>query len=128
MYDNIHYRARGGGWRYSMGKNMWKFDFNRGHYFQGRDDYGKKYDVKSDKLNFSACIQQAYSNRRGEHGLYEAVGFKLFNLAGLEACYTNYVHFRVVDDVAEATASQYNGDFWGVYMVIEQPDGRLLDG
>ena len=23
-----------------MGKNMWKFDFNRGHYFQGRDNFG----------------------------------------------------------------------------------------
>ena len=27
VYDHIRYRARGGVWRYSMGKNMWKFDF-----------------------------------------------------------------------------------------------------
>ena len=31
VYDHIHYRARGGVWRYAMVKNMWKFDLNRGH-------------------------------------------------------------------------------------------------
>ena len=41
VYDHIHFRARGGVWRYAMGKNMWKFDFNRGHSFQARDDYGQ---------------------------------------------------------------------------------------
>ncbi len=34
VYDHIRYRARGGVWRYAMGKNMWKFDFNRGHLFE----------------------------------------------------------------------------------------------
>ncbi len=34
VYDHIRYRARGGVWRYAMGKNMWKFDFNRGHEFE----------------------------------------------------------------------------------------------
>ena len=46
VYDHIHYRARGGVWRYAMVKNMWKFDFNRGHDFQMRDDYGRKLDTK----------------------------------------------------------------------------------
>ena len=40
VYDHIHYRARGGVWRYAMTKNMWKFDFNRGHDFQARDYVG----------------------------------------------------------------------------------------
>ncbi|MEX0585545.1 MAG: hypothetical protein WD176_02800, partial [Pirellulales bacterium] len=45
VYDHIDYRARGGVWRYAMGKNMWKFDFARGHDFQARDNYGKKFDT-----------------------------------------------------------------------------------
>ena len=41
VYDHIHYRARGGGWRYAMGKNMWKFDLNRGHPLEAEDNYGR---------------------------------------------------------------------------------------
>ena len=65
VYDHIRYRMRGGVWRYSMGKNMFKFDFNRGHYFQARDDYGNKYATKWNRLNFSACIQQGSFGQRG---------------------------------------------------------------
>ena len=74
VYDHIRYRARGGVWRYSMGKNMWKFDFNRGHSFQAVDNYGNKYDTKWDKLNFSAIIQQGDYRHRGEQGLFESDG------------------------------------------------------
>jgi len=102
VYDHIRYRARGGVWRYSMGKNMWKFDFNRGHYFQARDDYGRRYDTAWDKLNFSACIQQGNYWHRGEQGMFEAVGFRLFNLAGVPAPKTNYLQFRIIDDAAES--------------------------
>jgi hypothetical protein len=126
VYDHIRYRARGGVWRYSMGKNMWKFDFNRGHYFQARDDYGRKYDTKWDKINFSACIQQGDYLHRGEQGMFEAVGFKVFNLMGCEAPKTSWVQFRVIDNASEYT-TQYDGDFWGLYMNIEQMDGRFLD-
>ena len=127
VYDHIRYRSRGGVWRYSMGKNMWKFDFNRGQSFQARDDYGREYDTNWDKLNFSACIQQGDYLHRGEHGMFEAASFLLFNLMGVEASKTNWVHFRVIDDAVEAGPSQYDGDFWGLYMTIEQMDGRFLD-
>ena len=127
VYDHIRYRARGGVWRYSMGKNMWKFDFNRGHWFQARDDFGKKYDIKWTKVNFSACIQQGDYLHRGEQGMFEAAGFKLFNLMGSEASKTSWVHLRVIDGAAEAGPTQYDGDFWGLYMNIEQMDGRFLD-
>ena len=83
VYDHIHYRARGGVWRYAMGKNMWKFDFNRGHEFQARDNYGNAYDATWNKLNLGASIQQGDYWHRGEQGLFESVGFKLFNLAGV---------------------------------------------
>ena len=128
VYDNVWYRNRGWWSTYTWGKNKWKFDFNRGHFFQGRDDYGEKYGEKWDKLNFSACIQQVgASDNRGEQGMYEAITFKLFNLASVPASNTNWIHFRVIDDSAEATADQYKGDCWGMYMTLEQPDGRFLE-
>lgn len=129
VYDHIHYRARGGVWRYAMGKNMWKFDFNRGHRFRARDDYGRRYKAEWDKLNFSACIQQGNFNHRGEQGLFESTGFKLFNLSGVEAPHTHFLHFRVVDDSDENgdPASQFDTDFQGLYLAIEQPDGRFLE-
>ena len=127
VYDHIRYRARGGVWRYAMGKNMWKFDFNRGHYFQARDDYGNEYETTWDKLNFSACIQQGDYQHRGEQGMFEVASFKFFNLMGCPASKTHWVHFRVIDEAAETGATQYNGDFWGLYMAIEQMDGRFLD-
>ena len=127
VYDHVNYRARGGVWRYAMGKNMWKFNFHRGHRFRGRDAYGKRYDTEWDKLNFSACIQQGNYQHRGEQGMFEAVGFRLFELAGVPSPQTHWVQFRIVDDAAESTANQFEGDFWGLYLVIEQMDGRFLD-
>lgn len=126
VYDHIRYRARGGVWRYAMGKNMWKFDFNHNHGFQARDDYGNPYPVKWDKLNLSAIIQQAPFGHRGEQGLFESVGMALFNLAGVPAPVTNFLQFRVIDDSAEYV-NQYNGDLWGLYLAVEQPDGQFLD-
>lgn len=139
VYDHISYRMRGGVWRYAMGKNMWKFDFNRGHYFEARDDYGEKYATTWDKLNLSACIQQGSFGQRGEHGMFEALTFRLFNLAGCPAPKTHWLHFRVIDEAHEvgmynaahppitSSGTQYDGDFWGLYMAIEQVDGRFLD-
>jgi hypothetical protein len=127
VYDHIRFRSRGGVWRYAMGKNMWKFDFNRTHDFQALDDYGNPYATKWKKLNFSACIQQGDYLHRGEQGMFEAASFKLFNLMGCPASKTNWVQFRIIDDTKESGATQYDGDFWGLYMAIEQPDGRFLD-
>ena len=139
VYDHIRYHPRGGVWRFAMGKNMWKFDFNRGHRFQARDDYGKKYDTKWDRMNFSACIQQGSFGQRGEHGMFEALSNKLFDMAGVPTSKTNWVHFRIIDERYEdgnlnaahppltSSGTQYDGDFWGVYMTLEQMDGRFLD-
>ncbi|MDB6136263.1 MAG: hypothetical protein JWM59_4506 [Verrucomicrobiales bacterium] len=129
VYDHIRFRARGGVWRFAMGKNMWKFDFNKGHDFQARDNYGWKYAQKWKKLNFSACIQQGSSGMRGEQGLFESVGFRLFQLTGLPAENTQFVHFRIVEHPSETndSASQYDDDFQGLYLGIEQMDGQFLD-
>ncbi len=128
VYDHIRYRARGGVWRYSMTKNMWKFDLNRGHDLEMRDNWGRKYSVPWTKLNLGASIQQGDFNHRGEQGMFESVGFKLFNLAGVPAPHTTFCTFRVVDEAQEASpATQYEGDFWGVYLAIEQENGRFLE-
>src|SRR5678816_3442256 len=109
-----------------MVKNMWKFNFNHNHGFQARDNYGVPYATKWDKLNLSAIIQQGDFWHRGEQGLFESVGMALFNMAGATAPKTNFLQFRVIDDAAEYV-DQYNGDLWGMYLAVEQPDGNFLD-
>lgn len=127
VYDHIQYRPRGGVHRYQYGKNFWKFDFQRGHRFQARDEYGKKYQTRWDKLNFSSIVQQVAFNHRGEQGLFESTGFKLFELAGVEACHTHYTQFYVIDEANATGTTQYNSDYYGLYLAIEQLDGQFLD-
>lgn len=128
VYDHVRHRARGGVWRYAMCKNMWKFDFNRGHDFEAVDDWGRALGTRWGKLNLGASIQQGDFNHRGEQGLFESVGFRVFRLAGVPAVNSAYVQFRVIDGAEEAVAAdQYAGDFWGVYLMLEQPDGRFLE-
>ena len=131
VYDHISYRARGGVWRYAMGKNMWKFLFNRGREFQARNELGEKYPTKWKRLNFSAIIQQGNFNHRGEQGLFESVGFELFDKAGVEAPDTHYLHFRIIKNNKEEAktifgSNQYGGDFQGLYLAIEQLDARFM--
>jgi len=59
--------------------------------------------------------------------MFEAVGFRLFELAGTPAPKTHWVHYRIIDDASETGATQYDGDFWGLYLSIEQVDGAFLD-
>ncbi|HTI71031.1 MAG TPA: CotH kinase family protein [Candidatus Limnocylindria bacterium] len=126
VYDHIRFRARGGAWRHAMGKNMWKIDFNKAHKFQARDDYGVPYPAKWSKLNLGACIQQADYGMRGEQGLFESVGFRLFNAANVPGPMTHWIQFRVVDETEETPADQYHGDFWGLYLAVENLDGSFL--
>ena len=126
VYDHVRFRARGGVWRHAMGKNMWKVDFNSGHALEARDDYGHPYQVKWGKLNLRACIQQGDYGHRGEQGMFEAVGFRLFNLAGVESPRTHWVQMRFITDAEESPADQYRGDYWGLYLAIENEDGRFL--
>ena len=126
VYDHIRYRARGGVNRFARGKNSWKFDFNRGHELEARDNYGERYGTNWSKMNFSHIIQSA-RGFRGAHGLSEAISFRIFNLAGVEGPHTHFVHFRIVESDQENSADQYATDFQGLYLAVEQPDGRMLD-
>jgi hypothetical protein len=129
VYDHIRLRARGGVWRYSMVKNMWKFDLNRGHDFEARDNWGRKYATPWTKLNLGACIQQGDYQHRGEQGLFESLGFRLFQLAGVPAPHTTFCQLRIIDEAEEARpGDQFEGDFWGLYLMTEPEDGRFLEG
>lgn len=139
VYDHVTFHTRGGEWRFAMRKNMWKFKLNRGHEMEVRDDYGHKLATKQKKLNLGACIQQRDTQRRGEQGMFEAMGFRLFNLAGVAACRTSFIQLRIVDEKNEdgrlnaahppltSRGTQYDGDFWGLYLIVEEMDGRYLD-
>jgi len=126
VYDHIRYRPRGGVHRFQFGKNFWKFDFNRGKRFQARDEYGRKYKTEWSKMNFSSIVQQVNYQHRGEQGLFEGVGFRLFELCGVEASKTHHAQFYVIDQVRPAR-SQYGSDYYGLFLVIEQMDGQFLD-
>ena len=129
VYDHIRYRIRGWSKPYHDGKNKWKFNFNRGKPFQARDNRGKKHPKSWDKINFMAGYSVRVSNcHPGEEGMMVAANFYLYNLVGVPALNTQYVQFRVVDNAVEThPTDQYEGDFWGLYLAMEQPDGRFLD-
>jgi hypothetical protein len=128
VYDHIRYRARGGVWRYSMVKNMWKFDLNRGHDIEIRDNWGRKFKTAWTKVNLGANIQQRDFWHRGEQGMLESVGFRVFQLADVAAPNSAFVTFRVIDDALEQDpGTQFEGDFWGMYLCIEQENGRFLE-
>lgn len=128
VYDHIHFRMRGGVWRYSMGKNAWKFDFNRGHELAMQDNWGGPFNVTWGKLSLRPDIQQGDYEHRGEQGLFESVGYRLFQLAGTDANNCVHVQLRVVDRAEEAPATnQFNGDLWGKYLAVEEQDGRWLN-
>ncbi|HLH53601.1 MAG TPA: CotH kinase family protein [Verrucomicrobiae bacterium] len=126
VFDHVGYRARGGVWRYAMIKNMWKFYLPGDHDLQARDDFGMPYKVHWNKINLRACIQQGDYGQRGEQGMFESVGFRLFNLAGVPAPRTHWIQLRIVDEPNENPPDQYRGDFWGLYLAIENEDSRFL--
>lgn len=126
VFDHVGYRARGGVWRYAMGKNMWKFSIPGHHNLLAKDDFGRPYPVPWNKINLRACIQQGDYGQRGEQGMFESVGFRLFNLAGVPAPNTHWIQLRIIDEANETPRDQYRGDFWGLYLAIENEDGRFL--
>jgi hypothetical protein len=126
VHDHVRFRARGGVWRYALGKNMWKLDLAPGDRLQAKDDWGRNLPSTWAKVNLRCIIQLGDYGRRGEQGMYESVGFRLFNLAGVPACNTAWVQLRIIDQPDESPADQYQGDFWGLYLAIENEDGRFL--
>ena len=131
VYDHIEFRNRGEFSTYVSGKNKWRLYFNRTHGLQARDNYGRKYKQPKRTINLNGCAAPWMPVNRGMAGMEEAIGFKLYNLAGGLAPETHFIHFRVIDDAKEAPTSsrnaQYEGDLWGLYLYVEHTDSRFLD-
>jgi len=131
VYDHIEFRNRGEFSTYVSGKNKWRLYFNRTRGLQARDNYGRKYAQPKKTINLNGCASPWMPVNRGMAGMEEAIGFKLYNLAGGLAPETHFVHLRVIDDTEEAPAgrrnAQYEGDLWGLYLCVEHPDSRFLE-
>ena len=129
VYDHMRYRIRGNASVRQVGKNKWKFNFNRARPLEARDNYGRRYDVPWDKINGLAATNPWWRNDVSTDGTVfgESLGFRLYQLAGGLASNTQFYHFRVIDKAAEAPSDQYDGDFWGLYIAVEQPDIKFLE-
>ena len=130
VYDHIEFRNRGEFSTYVSGKNKWRLYFNRTRGLQARDNYGRKYKQPRKTINLNGCASPWMPVNRGMAGMEEAIGFKLYSLAGGLAPHADFVHFRVIDGVKEAPTgqrtSQYGGDLWGLYLCVEHTDSRFL--
>ncbi|HUF63051.1 MAG TPA: lamin tail domain-containing protein [Verrucomicrobiales bacterium] len=128
VYDHVFYRVRGQYSTYNTGKNKWRFRFHRGQLLNMRDHFGRSWPEPLRLLNLTGMSSGWNPANRGMSGLDEALAYHLFALAGVPSPQASYLHLRVVDAAAEASAfDQYEGDLWGPYVAFEQPDGRFLD-
>lgn len=129
VYDHVEFRNRGVASTYAVGKNKWKIEFLTGHELMARDNYGNLYAEPWDEINVLPGTNPWWRNDVSTDGtvLFEPAAFKLYELAGAPAPHTTYFNFRVIDAASEAGADQYAGDYWGLYIGIEQPDGSFLD-
>ena len=129
VYDHMRYRLRGANGRYHLhGKRSMKFRFNRGHDFAARDRFGNEYPRPWRRLNVSKLFDNRAPSGSPDqnYGLTEMVNSILFNLAGVPTWQAHWFHFRVVDGEQEAP-DEYHGDFWGLFLAIEEYDSRFLD-
>lgn len=127
VYDHIRYRIRGQFSTYVTGKNKWKVKFNRGHEFQGYDQYGTRWPEKLGTLNFGTAASPWAPANRGLAGMDEAIAFRLFSMVGVAAPHATPFQLRVIDGVhEESVTDQYNGDLWGLYLAFENPSRDFL--
>ena len=126
VYDHVFYRVKGQNSTYNTGKNKWKFKFNRSHWLELPDNYGQSKTI-IETLNVSSLPSSWAPWNRGMAGLDEVMQYRLTELAGVPAPRTTYFQLRVIDDPLEQPATQYDGDFWGLYTAFENQDNRFKD-
>ena len=120
VYDHIKFRPRGGDSRPRRDKPNLKFDLNRPHSFETQNDCGKTYDVDRGKLILSG----GWVNDEAGHGLTESIIYKILTLCGSIERAVNYSQFRIVNKTQQAGNG---GDFWGLYLILEDYNGDLID-
>ena len=128
VYDHINYRLRGANGRYYLaGKRSMKIHFNHGAEFQARDRFGRPYPAGWRDLDVSKMFDNRASDYgQGNFGMTEAANSIVWNLVGVPTWDTYWFHLRVVDGEQEAP-DQYHGDFWGMFLAMEDYDGRFID-
>lgn len=128
VYDHIRFRLRGGVWRYTFNKRMWKIRFNKGLYIQGHFNDGTPYHEPRRTLNLNSITQNMNIPipHRGELGLFETAGFWLFKMAGGGSFDTTWIHYRIIDNQSEEGNDQFSGDFYGLFLDVEQADDRYI--
>jgi hypothetical protein len=127
VFDHVLFQNRGQASTYVSGKNKWGIHFNTAHEFHPRNHRGEPYARPWDHLNLSGCSSPWVQINRGMAGLDEAVSFRAYHLAGVPSPETHWIHWRVVSRAAEANpANQYEGDLWGLYLVVQDADGAWL--
>ena len=127
VYDHIQFKNRGIGSTYVSGKNKWAFYFNRARNLQARDNWGRPYDQTWNSMSMDACASPWCAVHRGTAGVEEVLSYRIYELCGVPALRTNYIHWRVIDDAAEAGPTQFVGDFWGLYTGMEPYESNFLD-
>ena len=127
IHDHIEFRVRGIGSTYQSGKNKWNVYFNRARDFQAYDNHNRPYREKWNNLLINANASPWASVHRGSGGIEEAVSHRIYQIAGMAAMNTQFMHLRVIDGAAEVGATQYEGDMWGLYLGLEPTEGNFLD-
>lgn len=127
VHDHIEYRARGQGSTTVSGKNKWNIYFNRARDYQAYDNYGRPYAETWNNLLVNANASPWASVHRGSAGVEEAVSNRIFSLGGVPSMHTHFFHLRVIDNATEAGPTQYDGDFWGLYLGLEPTEGNFID-
>ena len=127
VYDHIQFKNRGIGSTYVSGKNKWAFYFNRGRNIRAKDNWGRYYDQTWNSMSMDACASPWCAVHRGMAGIEEIIGYRIYELCGVPALRTHYVHWRVIDSAAESGPTQYDGDLWGLYTGMEPYESNFLD-
>ena len=127
VYDHIQYNNRGIGSTYVSGKNKFALKFNRTRDVRVKNNWGNYFDADWNSAPVDACASPWAAVHRGMSGVEEAVGYRLYELAGMSSLRTTYLHLRVVRGANEAGTGQYDSDFWGLYMALEPTEGNFID-
>jgi CotH kinase protein/Lamin Tail Domain len=128
VHDHIEFRVRGIGSTYQSGKNKWNLYFNRARDYQPYDNLGRPRKERWNNLLLNANASPWAAVHRGSAGIEEAVSHRVFQLAGMAAMHTQFLHLRVIDEAAETSSTdQFTGDLWGLYLGLEPTEGNFLD-
>ncbi len=119
VYDHIRFRARGKNSRHNKVKRNLKFALNNSHPVVVKDDNGNKYSLSRSKLSLSG----GWINDCNSHGLTEAIIYKTASITGGFNKHADYCQLRIIDNKEE---NGIQGDFWGVYQIMEDWGGTML--